>query len=287
MTEGTGVKVTVKFGGNLQTHIVNQLNSTFTKQLQQGILRFIVDEAKKISRLKLRQIALAMSQAGNQEFHQLRTFIMNMVGVNSNKGTTTLWTLSDPSIGQHGDPVYRSLLPNANSRFLPLIRAQGGVLIWRALKREYFGRKIRGGKPKFFVRTGALQAILPGLLDRIPDKVGPIKVSFDNAGYQGQSEIKNVEEIFGFFRITLVKKTFVNLMPGFTTGNPTDIDPSMRFERKLFGDDVSTKLGAFPGDASRGSNKFPQRHMIQPVTAWFLLEQVPAAMARAAADLLR
>jgi hypothetical protein len=263
--------VKVRIGRTFYEDDLERPLDNFVRSLKAGMLRAIRGEAIKVLTPKMQSVARAMSAAGNAEFRELGPFItQHLIGIPNTPGSTT--TVAFPPVNaRYGLLSDVDISPVRGAQ----LRHTSNRLIWRALSKRYWERKGRKG---FFDNTGALRHNLSQALQNAPEQVGPIKVSFDPSKVEPPDlEVisRNKSEILGFFRITYVKKQFIRHIPALIRGKITDIDPTFGLEKLLFDPETVTKLS---GDNGRVA----QRHMVQPTLAWFLIERIPAAMARAA-----
>ena len=245
-------------------------------------------EAIAITKPQLKKIGAAMAAAGNQEFAQLAPFILRLVDTPSSPTShTTLRFNRVDALDDADSRFHLDIVPSTRGgTALKRARMQSDILIWTKLSEAYWESKGRRG---YFMRTGSLLHDLAVELSDAPQTVGPIRVVFMDEKFTGQKKIKT-KELLGFFRLTYVKSKFFHssIIPALNPDNsPTTVDPKFQLEKLLFGTLTATRLGAYAGDASKGSGKFQPRHLVQPALAWFLTERIPAAMARAADRFLR
>lgn len=256
----------------------------FANKIRDIFSDLIISDAIVITRPKLKKIATAMAAAGNQEFAQLAPFIQDLIGTPADNHVAIRFNPVDSIGGSNAD---LKIVPStAGGTGLKAVRSQANTLIWTKLTKAYFEAKGRKG---FFHRTGHLMQDLAAETADLPQRVGPIRVVFLDEKYTGQTNI-NKGELLGFFRLTYLKSRFFkpDIIPALTPGTAAStVDPKFQLEKMLFGASTATRLGAYAGDATKGSGKFRPRHLVQPALAWFLTERIPTAMARAADRFLR
>lgn len=244
----------------------------------------LLAEAIAVSKPKLKKIAASMAAAGNLEFAQLSPFILRLIGTPADTHAAIRFN----PVESIGNPQFDlNIVPSTSGgTSLKAAKAQANTLIWTKLSQAYFEAK---GKKGFFHNTGHLLQDLAVETSDLPQKVGPIRVVFLDEKYTGQKKIKK-GELLGFFRLTYLKSKFFHssIIPALSPSNSsTMVDPKFQLEKLLFGTLTATRLGAYAGDATKGSGKFTPRHLVQPALAWFLTERIPAAMGRAADRFLR
>jgi hypothetical protein len=225
----------------------------------------------------MRKLARKMEAVGNAEFQQIGPFIaQHMIGIPNTPGASTTIQLPDVT---NPNRIFTEFVPSTSPNRLKNIRAHGEQLVWNALKKKYWERKGRKG---FFDRTGDLRFILTDMLDNAQNTVGDLKITYDPENLNDpQLDLYgriDKTELLGYFKIRYVKSRLFNLIPALKSGRVTDFDPSFGLEKALFKPLTVSKLGA----------ELPKpRPLVQPVIGWFLLERIPAAMSRAAAEVLR
>lgn len=271
-------QVVFRFGKNYFTADLKAPKHQFIKVLQDGIMGVLKNKFVEVTGPKLKDVARKMQATGTLEFQQLAPYVtQHLIGIPNTPGSTTV--LQFPK-GAAGNRIFDYIVPSAESSRLGSVRASGDSIIWYALRKKYWQRK---GQKGFFDNKGELRQVLAEVLKDVPTKVGDIKVTFDprtlrNADLDQYGRVRDNKVLLGFFRFKYVRSAFVKLIPALRFGDLTRTDSSFGLEKALFHPRTVEKLGA----------ELPkQRPMIQPVLGWFLLERIPAAMSRVAAEVLR
>lgn len=270
--------VQIKIGNEIIRLPLGQTGTDFrgliANQIKKNLEQTLVDKSQKVSALRLRQVALAMTSAGNAEFSVWAPYVKRtFFGVQNTPAHQVNFRFNFGSGAT--EPLKPFIVPSAQRNLRKSISETSATLTWTALRKKYWEGK---GKQPFFKNTGQLMQSLQSQLDQVPARIGNIKVVYDPETRSGQKTVRN-KYLLGYFRISFLKPQFFSsvLFPGLNPASlPTQLDPYMDLERVLFqgNKEILKKLGV-------DAQKFTPRQFIQPTLGWWLLDRIPAAMARA------
>ena len=282
------VSVTINVGGKTYQDELDGRQAPldkFIRALQSALIKSMRRKFIAITEPKLKLVAQKMASAGRIEFALIEPYVsQHLMNVPNTPGHTT--TLKFPTTKKKDD-IYRHIVPSDNPLELRNIKSTGDAIIWRALKKKYWEKKGRKG---FFDNKGKLRAALATALLSVPRVAGDLKVTYDpaklaNIDLTPDGNLPDKRILLGFFKIKYIKSQFMNMIPALRPfGRLADVDRRYTLERSLFTPGIVTKLGA---DLQGKGGAPKQRPLVQPVLGWFLLDRIPAAMSRVAAEVLR
>ena len=162
----------------------------FGAKIRDSFSDLLLAEAVAVSKPQLKKIGAAMAVAGNQEFAQLASFILRLIGTpTSPTSHTTLRFNRVDALDTDADSRFQlDIVPSTRGgTALKRARMQSDILIWTKLSEAYWESKGRKG---YFMRTGSLLQDLAVELSDAPQTVGPIRVVFMDEKFTGQKRSK-------------------------------------------------------------------------------------------------
>ena len=265
---------------------VGNLRNARGLDLEEGLEQFaeslgteLIDRAAENSTVDTRILQTMLSQRVTRSIEEAMNFASKtMVGSKSFVGGS----------GDRGPPS--KIYFNWDERDLPAINpnaytregmGRSGMITWQALhwrtikrKRNVgrFGKKSTDEARRFFIHTGELKAELLTLAKNITNKTGTVSIQYrKNAKrfnpYRGQ----NRRLIVGQLQITFLPGVGVKQLPGVRSGDVSDYDPRMLFERSL-----RLSSGALAKLAGKSS---VHRPMLQPIFTYWMLNRIPRLVA--------
>jgi hypothetical protein len=252
------------------------------------VLENIVGEAASVSPKMLKKLAARIRLAANTEAALLMDTVFDVLEKNSSNASRPGGMNSKSMM--HRNPVAGI---NAKTR---------GSVSWAPLTDRYYWAKSRkypgtrknpGSADKFFELSGELKAYLSTQGSTITNKFGGVTVSVklkgmrrgrgdSNTGYGGRELAmaraagprpeRSFEEAF-LGRITV--KIFPNispmLLPMLSSRSWSDVTPGGAFEAAYVGDQTMRQRLS-------GNGIGPQRHLLQPITQFFILNRIPTTV---------
>lgn len=246
------------------------------------VLENIVGETASVSPKMLKKLAARIRLAANAEAALLMGTVFDVLEQNTGNA-------SRPGGMSAKSMMHRNPVAGIN------VKTRGSVS-WAPLTDRYYwakSRKYPGSQDRFFERSGELKAYLSTQDGAITNKFGGVTVSVklkgmrrgrgnDNTGYgaralavakaDGSIPEKSFEEAF-LGRITV--KIFPNispmLLPMLSSRSWTDVSPDGAFEAAYVKDQTMRQRLS-------GKGIGPQRHLLQPITQFFILNRIPTTV---------
>ena len=177
-------------------------------------------------------------------------------------------------IGITSDMLFPNLSPDPG----PLLSGLNDKVMWDRLSPKwarYKAKRFPKNFAKFFQASGNLRMQLNRHGRKwVDSRLGGIQLESHLAkAPRGPIQNKRLDLVLGQVHVRIFPKVSSLLLPGLATRRWATVDKSGQFERAVIGGVTGEKLaGSVPGR---------QRPLLQPITQFFILYRIPAAVRRA------
>jgi hypothetical protein len=259
----SNLKITINIGGRRVTEDGN--SNRAMNAFRNGVMGEIIDRAGSSVNVNLGKFAKLLPKLVEASYANAVAYAAkNMVGKPSPKGLSNR---------------------NANGGMVEIKDPDGDTLAyWKVLSartvKEQNQINPSAGSGRFFRRTGDLRLDLLGMARKYVKNTGVVSVKTTGKLRDARGRFTsaaNVNKIvsLGEIQIRLMPNIRTGMLPGLLSGQNTDHDPSLSFEKKLgFSSEALKKL---QGSGMPGGH----RPLMQPVFTYWTLNRIPKVIAGA------
>lgn len=165
----------------------------------------------------------------------------------------------------------------------------GGEVNWEPLSLGWMNHKRKTGtQNRYFQHTGDLRRTMRGMRASYPASLGGVEVTARTRGKRAQQNLRRSAQdgqrrrvAFGELEIKIFPRVPANLFPGLLNGHWDTWDHQARLEASSF---VPANIREKLAGPRQGGYAYRFRPMLGPVTQFWILHRIPAAIATAIAN---